>query len=1082
MLDKIAIIDIACRASNLTERLSLVKNIARNNSLQVFANPLTALDTWAINKQVGKLVVMQIQQQLFQPLASNVPTESELQLLLTKYKLYERNLANLPESVQLQFINTHATWLNIYRDALETLNLPKSDFSGSVWFEPDIYYGRFAKVCEPFLRLIQQKLQSICNEVTQNSCDFCISQRVIGDIQFELLNRFEMKLARAVEADINVYCYKNNLSKSSEFKEYISYLENTFNDEHSYHYFYIKFPVLARLLAQITRFIIKNSEQVIQRLVHDLVEISLTFFKGRKIQEITSFKIGKSDFHADGRSVVFVELALANANPTIEDKILVYKPRCIQSEAAMQGLLKALTEARAVGFSTYQVLCKDGYGYAEYIPCDRNQVESEEDIKQFYNQLGGYLAVFHILGGSDMHFENILAADQNAFICDCETALEVIPKGMDQAEVTLFDSVFKTGMLDWPQANLDEASHRVRLTGYSGGESYQTPFAVPRIINRLSLALAVEQQIGVLVEVAATNRLFHNGQLVEPQKYQHDIVDGFNCVYLWFKQNKTQAIEIIKDLFATSSIRFVNRATQVYAHLINAAQHAKCLSDPLEVDLIFYSLVKHPRSWDEKGQLAELEFASLWQLDIPIFTAIANSRDLIYNYRLPLPDTIAISPIENAVRRIQQLSEDNQVRQNQYIYASLSTSDINNEHFISSAVDYAYQIGTQLCSLLQDSSCSAPWKTIEFTPAGKKIADVDGSLYGGSAGICLFLAYLNSIRPEEKFQYAAKQALDHAIAQRDDCKIGAFQGSTGLIYLLTHLAQLWHKPELLEQACQLATELTSCIDQDHYYDIIHGVAGIIPVMVGLAKATSGRGVDQAKRCAQHLLQYAVLHNETLSWPFNSELAKANLTGFSHGAAGIGWALIMLGCHLEEPEYITAGRKAFAYEATQFDQQEGNWYDLRTSVVTKDTPKPKFAYYWCSGSAGIGLSRIASWFALGKTDEKLYQEAYTALNATLRSFHRLDNDSLCHGRAGNAELLLRFAQLAEQPYLKMEANVQATEQWRNFERTRRWACGAGGGDIVPGLLMGLAGIGMHFLRLAYPDIIPSPLLLDPPSLV
>jgi type 2 lantibiotic biosynthesis protein LanM len=1080
MLDRDAINNIACRASNLSERLSIIKKISRDVPEFTHEIPLTSLDSWSIDKIVGKLAVMQIQQQLFQPLSSNVPTEPELQKLLTDYKLCERNLTNLPETDKQNFREIHVSWLNIYQDALETLNSQKSDFLNSVWFEPDIYYGRFAKVCEPFLRLIQNQLQIVCNQIAKDIDGFNIHHRLITDVQFELLNRFEMKLARAVEADINVYCYKNKISKSSNDEEYISYLADTFADEHSYHYFYCKFPVLARWLATSTGFIIKNSAELIQRLTHDLDEISSVFFKGSKIQQVTSLKLGKSDFHANGHSVVFIEMALADVDRQVENRILVYKPRCIQSEAAMQGLLEILTEVKISCFSTYQVLCKEGYGYVEYIPSGENKVESEEEIKQFYNQLGGYLAIFHILGGSDMHFENILAAHCNAFICDCETVLEVIPKGMDQ-EATLFDSVFKTGMLDWPQEDLENARDRVSLTGYSGGESYKVPFAIPRITNRMSLALAVEQQIGVLVEVAATNRLLQDGQLVDPQKYKYTIVEGFNSVYLWFQKDQEQVIDTINKLFAKSSIRFVNRATQIYAHLINAAQHAKCLSDPLEVDLIFYSLVKYPRSWDERGQLAELEFASLWQLDIPIFTAIADSCTLLYNYHFSLENLLAISPVENATKRIQQLSSDSKTRQNQYIYASLSTSDTDNEYFISSSVDYAYQIGMQLCSLLQDPSCAAPWKTIEFTPTGKKVADVDGSLYGGSSGICLFLAYLNSIRPEEKFQYAAERALSHAITQRDDVMIGAFQGSVGLIYLLTHLAHLWQKPELLEQAYQLTTELTPLIAQDHYYDIIHGVAGIIPVLLGLAKSTSGQGLEQARQCAQHLLQNAVLQNEMLSWPFNSELAKANLTGFSHGASGIGWALIALGCQLEEPDYITAGQKAFAYEAIHFDPQEKNWYDLRTSVATKDAPGHKFAYYWCSGSSGIGLSRIASWHLLGKTDEGLYQEAYTALNATLRTLNNLDNDSLCHGKTGNAELLLRFAKLAEQPYLRMEANIQATEQWRNFERTRCWTCGAGGGDVVPGLMMGLAGIGMHFLRLAYPEKIPSPLLLDPPLL-
>ncbi len=233
-----------------------------------------------------------------------------------------------------------------------------------------------------------------------------------------LLKRFELSLAWALEADINVYCAKNNIAKTADSLDaYIAYWENTFSSEEDYHRFYSKFPVLGRWLAQITNFLYTIAEKLIQRLTLDLEEISSTFFDGRQILQIKSLKLGQSDHHAEGNSVIIIELELING----ETVTLVYKPRCLQSEAAMQGLLESLNQAKVIEFATYRVLCQDGYGYAEFIPSGKNHVQSEKDIEQFYNQLGGYLAIFYILGGGDMHYENILVANSNAFICDCET-------------------------------------------------------------------------------------------------------------------------------------------------------------------------------------------------------------------------------------------------------------------------------------------------------------------------------------------------------------------------------------------------------------------------------------------------------------------------------------------------------------------------------------------------------------------------------------------------------------------------------------------------------------------------------------
>lgn len=447
----------------------------------------------------------------------------------------------------------------------------------------------------------------------------------------------------------------------------------------------------------------------------------------------------------------------------------------------------------------------------------------------------------------------------------------------------------------------------------------------------------------------------------------------------------------------------------------------------------------------------------------------------------PLKDKLAISPIDNAIKRIKNLSSDDKTRQNHYIGASLAKNEVNNQDFVVSASNYAIRIGSELCQI-STSAPESPWKTYEFTPTGKRQTNINGSLYNGSAGITLFLAYLDAIEPNQEFREAALLGLRYSIENCPDTFIGAFEGTAGLIYLLTHLFYLWEDSRLIELAVKLTTQIENRITQDIYYDVLHGVAGVIPVMLGLADIlgeNSTVAINCAIKCANHLIDSAKHQNNTLSWPcYPKDAAKANLTGFSHGAAGIGWALIKLGDYINNSTYISYGRQAFAYEATYFNTEEQNWYDLRTSVIKLNPPGPKFAYYWCSGSAGIGLSRIDSWAVTG--EEEILNEAYTALYTTLRHFHRLENDSLCHGKSGTAELFLRFALLKNEPYLQMEAQACAMAQWHNFEQNGRWTCGAGG-TIFPDLMIGIAGIGLHFLRLAYPHKVPSPLLLDaPPS--
>ena len=88
-----------------------------------------------------------------------------------------------------------------------------------------------------------------------------------------------------------------------------------------------------------------------------------------------------------------------------------------------------------------------------------------------------------------------------------------------------------------------------------------------------------------------------------------------------------------------------------------------------------------------------------------------------------------------------------------------------------------------------------------------------------------------------------------------------------------------------------------------------------------------------------------------------------------------------------------------------------------------------------------------------------------------------NFSLCHGAAGNADLMIYASEvLGEQSWLA-GADAIAQQGIERFERRRvAWPCGLPGANETPDLLLGLAGIGYFYLRLADPKRTPSVLIL------
>ena len=139
----------------------------------------------------------------------------------------------------------------------------------------------------------------------------------------------------------------------------------------------------------------------------------------------------------------------------------------------------------------------------------------------------------------------------------------------------------------------------------------------------------------------------------------------------------------------------------------------------------------------------------------------------------------------------------------------------------------------------------------------------------------------------------------------------------------------------------------------------------------------------------------------------------------------------------------------------------------------------FSAFWCHGAPGITLSRLRA-FELLK-GEVHRSEAAIALAATrdaiAADFARgSGNFSLCHGLAGNADVLLEGTRTlgADWEDARWWAYRVATFGIETYATDSGWPCGILGGQ-APSLMLGLAGIGLFYLRM-HDTAIPSVLLL------
>jgi lantibiotic modifying enzyme len=371
-------------------------------------------------------------------------------------------------------------------------------------------------------------------------------------------------------------------------------------------------------------------------------------------------------------------------------------------------------------------------------------------------------------------------------------------------------------------------------------------------------------------------------------------------------------------------------------------------------------------------------------------------------------------------------------------------------------LEVADRIAGRLCRDAIWSQGLCNWTADRTGPAGARHSALLPHLYSGSAGVALALWRIAQATGDRIQRFTARGAAARSLSLLPVHRNGFYTGCLGIRWAAAEILGELDESAILREAQPNAESL----------DIIAGSAGALAALLDLYRRTGRRCYQElAIRHGDLLLAEAIREGET--WAWRTLEGMPPLTGFSHGAAGIGWSLLELWNATGEERFRQAALGAFAFERGCFDSGQRNWPDFRGE-------DPVYQSVWCHGAGGIAFSRLRAWQILA--DPMLLEEARIALDIVRGGFDRLTSFSLCHGTAGNADLMLFAAEILPGEPWQQAAELAAQAGLQRYHQPRAfWPSGMLRDRETPDLMWGTAGIAYFYLRLATGATFPTVLL-------
>ncbi|MCU4885166.1 type 2 lanthipeptide synthetase LanM family protein [Bacillus cereus] len=966
--------------------------------------------------------------------------------------------------------NQNPLWMNWIEEAL-TLHRNKE------LNEPDQLHISLA--FRPFMLWAKNRFNKFYQEHPS------LSKKVDWDqlqssILYNLIEALTNIGARTITLELYIAKQLKELTGNTPEERFESFVRTKLLDFDALEFIYKEYPVLSRILMIRTNYYVNAITEALTRFEEDWDQINQSL----KLDALSlkSIAVGLGDSHQQGRSVMRFKFE--------KNKEILYKPKSLTVAIYFHELLDWINKK---GFTPklkgHNILNRQGYVWEECI--QHRECKTQDQIENYYKRLGGYLAILNAVNGTDFHHENIVADGEFPTLIDLETIFHHpaklnIKTAEIEAKYKIINSVLGTALL--PHLYFKNAEgYGIDISGVSVQNQEELPIPLLRPENEGTDEMRFVRK-KVMADINDNNVPKLNGKVLGASSHVDSIIEGYQHAAQIIFNNKSELLHEDGPIakFKDTEIRIVVRPTQYYGNFLLEKYHPDYMRDCVELEKLL------DRLWFTVLDTRQIPFEKqdLFNGDIPIFTTKPGSRDLFASSGEKIENYFDQPSYEIVVERIKNLTLDSIEEQSKWIEASLSCNikekvivkeatylkeelkEIKTDIFIEEAKNIGYRLKEQV---IHGSYNDATWVGLGMNYHNQwQVTALDSGLYNGLSGIAMFLGYLGKVSGEEDFNRLAMQTMESILQQpiQEKSFASAFYGQASHLYILSHFDALYGENQKWKLYIQNSlNNIEKSVKNDQFYDLLGGSAGIIQVLLNIHEQFNNeQALNIAQKYGNHLIENKIVTERGIGWSDPS--SQIMLGGLSHGTSGIAWSLLRLHKQTSKQKYFETALEAIRYDRSLYNSKNCNWADLRCSQHKSS----EFSAAWCHGATGIGLSRLL--YLPYIKDTLLQQEIETAVSTTV-DVGMGRSHSLCHGDLGNSELFHVAGNVLGRPEWNRMAHAVGMNTIKEKQEIGKYKTGVGRHIEIPGLFMGLSGIGYQLLRLAKPNQVPSVLTLEKP---